>query len=172
MIGDFLEAIQLVGSIVGLLSGAFIVYDRLFRWRPTVYLGPKEFHVHLFFRNVSDETIVINEVTFEPKFAEIARANDLITVNEERQKSFYPTTAGKDDPRFEGNYIVLKGLEERDFAIHRYGDFESANDDVVLKIRCRWENTRRPWPFRRYVKVLTTVGKVKRLREAAVAGKR
>jgi hypothetical protein len=172
MFEEVIEGIKFVGAIVGLLSGAFLLYDRVFRWRPVVYLGPKEFHAHIFLRNVSEETIVIDEVVFRPDFLKIGRANDLITRNEEMQKSFYPDEAGKNDPRFEGNYIVLKAFEERDFALDRFGGFEAAEDDVAVTIRCRWENTRKPWPLARHVTVRTTVGKLKKLREAAVAGKR
>lgn len=115
---------------------------------------------------------MIDEVIFDPPFLSVARANDLITSNEERQQAFYPTTAGKNDPRFEGNYIVLKGNEERDFALHRAAAFEAAADDAAVTIRCRWESTRKPWPVARYAKIRTTVGKIKKLREAAVSGKR
>jgi hypothetical protein len=43
MVNDMVENIKFVGAVVGLLSGAFLIYDRLLRDCPIVYLGPKEF---------------------------------------------------------------------------------------------------------------------------------
>ena len=171
VLGELFDGLKSVGSIVGLLSGGFLVYDRMIRSRPVVYLGVSEYKADLRIKNATDQTIIINEIVATPSCIQVARANDLITTNEERQVAFYPTTAGKNDPRFEGNFIFLKPQEERKFALHRFGDFEQAKDDDKVVIRCRWENTRRPWFTARYVTVRTTIGRVRKLIDVAATGK-
>jgi hypothetical protein len=171
MWAELFDGIKTVGSLVRLATGVFLIYDRLIRSRPVVYLGISDYKVDLRFKNVTHETIIFDEIRIKPDHLRAARANDLITPNEDRQQAFYPTTAGKDDPRFEGNFVVLKPQDERKFALHRYAAFEQAKADEKVVIRCRWENTRRPWFTSRYVTVRTTVGKVKKLVDAAATGK-
>ena len=171
MLTDIVEVIKFVGSLAGLATAAFLIYDRLIRSRPVVYLGVSDFKADLRFKNVTSETIIIDEIKITPDYLRAARANDLITPNEERQQSFYPTSAGKDDPRFEGNFVFLKPSEERHFALHRFGGFEQAPADEMIVIRCRWESTRRPWFTKRYVNVRTSVEKIRKLVDAAAAGK-
>jgi hypothetical protein len=172
MWAELFDGIKTFGSFVGLSTGGFLIYDRLIRSRPVVYLGVSDYKTDLRFKNVTHETIIIDEIKITPPgYLRAARANDLITPNEDRAQSFYPTTAGKDDPRFEGNFVMLKPQHERKFALHRFGAFEQARADEKVVIRCRWENTRRRWFTNRYVKVHTTVGKVKKLIDAAAAGK-
>lgn len=168
---ELFDGLKSVGSIVGLLTGGFLVYDRVIRSRPMVYLGASEYKADLRIKNATDQTVVIDEIVVTPSSISVARANDLITHNEERQVAFYPTTAGKNDPRFEGNYVFLKPQEERKFALHRFGDFEQAKDDDKVVIRCRWESTGRPWFTARYVTVRTTIGKVRKLIDVAATGK-
>ncbi|MBR0789886.1 hypothetical protein JQ631_12445 [Bradyrhizobium manausense] len=169
---DVVEIIKFVGGVAGLCTAGFLIYDRLVRSRPITYLGVSDYKADLRLRNVTKETVIIDEISITPKdFLRAARANDLITKNEERQKAFYPTTAGKDDARFLGEFVILKPDEERRFSLHRFASFEHAKDDEKLVIRCRWENTRTPWFTKRYVKVRTTVGRVKKLVDAAAAGK-
>jgi len=169
---ELFDGIKTFGSLVGLATGGFLIYDRLIRSRPVVYLGVSDYKVDLRLKNVTHETVIVDEIRIAPPdYLRVARANDLITLNEDRQLSFYPTTSGKDDPRFEGNFVMLKPQEERKFALHRFGGFEQAKADNKVVICCRWENTRRPWFTNRYVTVRTTVGKVKKLVDAAATGK-
>ena len=72
----------------------------------------------------------------------------------------YPTmTNNEDKERLDGIYVVIKPMEERTFALHRFADFESAHGSTVIAIRCRWKNTRKPFPIPRYVRVKTTTVK-------------
>jgi len=171
MWAELFDGIKSFGSLVGLFTGGFLIYDRLIRSRPVVYLGVSDFKADLRFKNVTNETIIIDEIKITPDYLRAARANDLITANEDRQKVFYPETAGKDDPRFGGNFVMLKPQEERKFALHRLGGLEQAPAHEKVVIRCRWENTRRPWFTKRYVKVRSTAGKVRKLVDAAATGK-
>jgi len=80
----------------------------------------------------------------------------------------YPTMG---DKKPEVIFIVIKPMEERTFALNRLADFENADGNKVISIRCRWRNTRKPFPVGRYVSVKTTVKDVTDLREASLAGK-
>jgi hypothetical protein len=171
MVAEFVDAVKLIGALAGLASSAFLVYDRLFRERPILFLFPGDFKVNIRIKNISEETIIIDEIVIKPPGLTVARANDLITKNEEVQLSFYPSTAGKDDPRFQGNFIVLKPTDVRTFALHRFAEFENADDKTRVTIRCRWQNTRKLWPIPRYVRIKTTVKQVRGLQDAAYAGK-
>jgi hypothetical protein len=168
---ELFDAVKSVGSPVGLASGGFLIYDRLIRSRPIAYLGTSDYKVDIRLKNIANETIIIDQIKITPDYLQAARANDLITHNEERQKAFYPTMAGKDDPRFEGEFVLLKPLEERKFPLHRFGHFEKAPANEKVVIRCRWENTRRRWFMARYVTVRTTADKVRNLVEVAATGK-
>src|SRR5579871_1223172 len=112
MWAELFDAVKTSGSLVGLATGAFLIYDRLIRSRPVAYLGVSDYKADLRFKNTTHETIIIDEIKITPPdYFRVARANDLITANEDRQQAFYPTTAGKDDPRFEGNFVMLKPQE-------------------------------------------------------------
>jgi hypothetical protein len=172
LITDIVEIIKFVGSAAGLFTAGFLIYDRLIRSRPIAYLGVSEYKADLRFKNVTSETVIVDEIAISPPdYLRAVRANDLITANEDVQKAFYPDSAGKDNPRFVGEFVMLKPQEERKFSLHRFAAFELAKDDEKVVIRCRWENTRLPWFTKRHVMVRTTVGKVKKLVYAAAAGK-
>jgi hypothetical protein len=153
---------------VRLASSAFLVYDRIFRYRPAAFLFPANFKTNLRLKNVSAETIIIDEIVIKPPMLTIARANDLVTVNEERAAVWYPNM---EDKRPEGIYVVIKPEEERTFALHRFADFENAEGHKNITIRCRWRNTRKSFPMPRYVRIKTTVKEIRDLREASLAGK-
>jgi hypothetical protein len=172
MWAELFDGIKTFGSLVGLATGGFVIFDRLISSRPFVYLGVSDYKVDLRFRNVTLETIIIDEIRITPlNCLRPALANDLITSNEHRQQLLYPTMADKGEPRFEGNFVMLRPQEERKFALHRFGGFEQGKAGEKIVIRCRWENTRRPWFTNRHVTVRTTVGKVKKLVDAAATGK-
>lgn len=168
VISWLVETVKFVGGLGGLASAAFLIYDRLFKGAPAAFLVPKDYKTCVRFVNASNETLLIDEVTVEPPIMHLVKANDLATVNEERQATFYGTP---DDERLTGIFIVLKADQERTFPLHRFADFENSDRKRRVVIRCRWRNTRKPFPLNRYVKVETTVGDVEKMREASLAGK-
>jgi hypothetical protein len=169
VVDSIIELVKFVGGLGGLASSAFLVYDRIFRYRPAAFLIPVEYKTSLRFKNVAEETIIIDEIIIAPPMLTVARANDLVTKNEERAAVMYPKM--EEHKRLEGIYIVIKPTEERTFALHRFADFENADGKTTIAIRCRWRNTRTPFPIPRYVRVKTTVQEVRNLREASLAGK-
>jgi hypothetical protein len=168
-VDSIIELVKFVGGLGGLASSAFLVYDRIYRYRPAAFLIPADYKTNLRFKNIAAETIVIDEIVITPPMLTVATANDLVTRNEERAAVMYPTM--EDNKRLEGIFVVIKPTEERTFALHRFADFETADGNTVIAIRCRWRNTRKPFPIPRYVRVKTTVKEVRDLREASLAGK-
>lgn len=172
VLDPIIELVKFVGGLGGLASSTFLVYDRVYRYRPSAFLIPADYKTSLRFKNVAAETIVIDEIVITPPMLTVARANDLVTRNEERAAVMYPTTTSKEDKeRLEGTYVIIKPMEERTFALHRFADFENADGCTAIIIRCRWKNTRKPFPIPRYVRIKTTVKEVHNLREASLAGK-
>jgi hypothetical protein len=69
-------------------------------------------------------------------------------------------------------FFIIEPIGERTFELYATSrTFDSADGSTPVSIRCRWENTRRPFLINRYVKINTTVKKIKDLREATLAGK-
>ena len=146
---DFvIESVKFIGGLGGLASAAFLIYDRIFRYRPSVFLIPANYKPNLRFRNVAAETIIIDEIIISPPILRVARANDLVTRNEESAAVMYPSS--DDNKRLEGIFVVIKPMDERMFALHRLADFENAAGNTSIAIRCRWRNTRKPFPINRY----------------------
>jgi hypothetical protein len=55
---DLVEVIKFIGGLSGLASASFLIYDRLVRFRPTVFFRPSNNHVYLVIKNTMPETLV------------------------------------------------------------------------------------------------------------------
>jgi hypothetical protein len=168
MLDEALEVLKIAGTVGGILTPIFLVYDRVIRYRPLAFLVAGDYKTKLCLKNIAAETIVIDEIKIFPPIIEVARANDLVTTNEEKAAVMYPTMADKKPKR---TLIVIKAMGERSFDLHRFADFENADGKKAIKIRCRWKNTRKRFPIAQYVRVKTTVQEIRDLREASLAGK-
>jgi len=168
LLDSIIEMVKFVGGLGGLASSAFLLYDRIFRYRPSVFLIPVDYKTNLRIKNIADETIIIDEIIITPAILKVAKANDLVTVNEEKAASMYPTMERRVP---EGVFIVIKPKEERTFALHRFAEFENSDGKRMITIRCRWRNTRKPFPIARHAKIKTTVKDVQNMMEASVAHK-
>jgi hypothetical protein len=163
-----LAAFTVFGAFVGLLTGVFTLWDRYARGRPSIFLIAKDYKTQIHINNVTNETIIIDEITIKPDFLRVFRGNDLVTANEERAASLYGNAA-RELP--EGVYLVVKPLGQRTAPLHSLAHFESADGKQAVKIRCRWQNTRQPLPWPRYARVKTTVKVIRDLKETSMAGK-
>ena len=168
MLAELTEAVKFFGGLSGLASGVFLVYDRLYRNQPVAFLVPHEYKAGLRLKNIARETIIIEGIDVSPPILKVHRANDLRTVNEERQAVWYPGINDEEEMRA---FIIFTPESERTFALHRSGEFENADDDMVITLRCKWRNTRKPLPFYRSVYVKVLVKDVRALRDASLAGK-
>jgi hypothetical protein len=168
VLDSLIEFVKFFGGLGGLASSSFLVYDRLFRFRPSAFLIPVEYKTSIRFQNVAAETIIIDKVVIRPsQMLKLARANDLATKDEEKAAAWYNTGNKKLDDVF----IIIKPMGERTFALHRFAEFESADGGTTISIQCRWRNTRKPFLMSRYVQIKTTVKEIHDLREASLAGK-
>ena len=52
MLDSVVELVKFVGGLGGLASSAFLIYDRVFRYRPAAFLIPAEYKTTLRFKNV------------------------------------------------------------------------------------------------------------------------
>jgi hypothetical protein len=128
------ELVKFVGGLSGLASAAFLIYDRMFRFRPLAFLIPVEHKTNIRFSNVAPETVIIDQITITPPIVKVVKANDLMTENDDRAAVWYPTK----DEKPEFTFVVIKPMDKRTFALHRSAEFES------------WRNTRKSLPFPRF----------------------
>jgi hypothetical protein len=164
---SFLEGIKLVGSVIGLASGVFLVYDRLFRNYPIIYLAVSDYWPALCLKNVTSETIVIDEIKITPDLLHARGSNDRKSRSQEKAEFFHPLPE-----RDLSTLVVLKPSEERRFVLaHTKEEFGKLSNETVVRISCRWKNTRFPVPWPRHVKLWTKVKLMRDLHDAALAGK-
>src|ERR1700722_17162700 len=86
----FVEGIKLVGGMFGLASGAFLVYQRLSRNYPIIYLAVSGYWPALCLKNVTSETIVIDEIKITPDILHARGSNDQKSRSQEKAESLYP----------------------------------------------------------------------------------
>ncbi|HEY8269176.1 MAG TPA: hypothetical protein VIG34_11010 [Xanthobacteraceae bacterium] len=165
---DSLEVLKIVGGIGGILSSVFLVYDRVVRLRPLVYLHLGDFRVDLRVKNAANEPIIIDEIAVSPPVLGVAMANDLMSTIQAVAARWYPRMAPEKASR---TFAVIGPLQERSFGLVLLDEFDKLKDDERIRIRCEWRSTRRPFPFRRSAIVRTTVRDIRLLKEAAIAKK-
>jgi hypothetical protein len=151
MISKAVEWLKLVGSIGGLASSGFLIYDRIWRLRPTVYIQPHDYNVHLRIKNNANEALVIDKVDISPKVLNIAIMDEddpLLSTVEAVADQYYPE---------EGRtFCVLSPLEQRSFRLVALTACDGLKDNHRIKIQCAWRSTRSQWPFTRTVTVPTS----------------
>jgi hypothetical protein len=74
---DFVEAVKFIGGLSGLASVSFLIYDRLVRFRPTIFFRPSNNNVYLVIKNTMPETLVIDQITVAPAYLEIVAGEDI-----------------------------------------------------------------------------------------------
>jgi hypothetical protein len=157
------EAIKLVGwfgGLVGLASGIFLIYDRVARGQPIPFLVPTKLGVQLCLRNVTRETLIVDEFAMSRVgLVAVAQANDIRSTVKSIAHAWYTDA----DKRV---FAILRPEELRQFPLHLLDGLDKAADSDSLIIACAWRNTRRPWPFPHHVKIKTTVRDVRELHNA------
>lgn len=154
---DFIvEAIKLVGGALGIASAVFVVYDRLVRGRPIFAIhatagSPGDNYLHLRIKNVRDEDIVIENWKITPSIVGLATDPSVRAIAaaqiKDTPRAIVPPTGS-----LTLLLIILGAATDRD------------NDKI--EISAEWISTQRPWPFRRRVKIKTTVAKLKEWKAA------
>jgi hypothetical protein len=149
-VADAVEWVKLVGGLGGLASSGFLIYDRIWRLRPIVYLQPQKGSVYLCVRNVANETLVIDRIDVSPKVFVISmRGNkdDFRSRLDASVDAMFETETDGESRTFS----VLDPQEERSFQLNALKECDALKSDDTIRIRCVWRTTRRPWPIRRTV---------------------
>jgi hypothetical protein len=77
-----LQMITLVGSIIGTLTGFFVLIDRLFRRRPVAFVvvaGTSRHNAHRYIRvkNVGATDIIVRDISARPRTFEISKGHSV-----------------------------------------------------------------------------------------------
>jgi hypothetical protein len=157
------EVIKNVGSIGGLASSIFLVYDRFMRGRPHAFIRAHGYGAELFICNTANESIIVDDVQTTPHVIGIAKTTGLHSTIEAAAKYVMP-----DAVEAERIFVMLAPREERGLPIIGLVPFKEASDELPVKIEGRWRNTRKPLPIYRYFTVRTTVGDLRAIRAIAL----
>jgi hypothetical protein len=152
------EALKLLGGVLAIPTAAFIVYDRLVRYRPIFALhaekgSPGDNYLFLRIKNVVDEDIVIENWNVAPPI--VGLSTDAST------RSIGAAVVGN-IPR-----AILPPLSSLTLVLFILGSATDRDNDAI-EISAEWSSTRKPWPFRRRVKIETTVAKLKEWKAAHI----
>ena len=154
----FIETIKFIGSCLGIATALFIVFDRLYRDRPIFSLRvvsrQRGAENKLRIKNTTDEDLVIDGISFDPKYFTLAVDDGIrssIVSSIRRRGEFDPIVVG---PR--GERLLRLIFTEN----HQQG----ASDSVAVV--ATWNNTRRPWPWKRHVRIRTSLTSINLLKSA------
>jgi hypothetical protein len=155
-----MELVKLVGGLGGIASSGFLIYDRMWRLRPTAYLRPHDKHVRLKIRNTANEALVIDRIDVSPKVLAVVMKEgrgDLARAEATANAMYHAQTDGS-------TFAVIPPLEEGSFRLIELSACGSLKEDDRILIRCDWRSTRSQWPFTRSVST-----KIKDLRSYLIA---
>jgi hypothetical protein len=169
MISDLpIEAVKFFGGLGGLASSAFLIYDRVVRFRPIIDLVPVQYTTSLRLRNASPSPIIVDRIIVFPReIVQVSAANDQVSAKQDVATVWYPGNSSKPQIVF----IYLKPEAERTFALKRSAAFEEASEKTLVTFRCRWRSPTKPFPFPRRVTIRATVGDIRAIRDASLADK-
>lgn len=131
---EFIEIYKLLGATLGFVSAAFAVWDRMFRYRPSVSLTTESLPAspQLRIKNQAPFDVIIEEISFSISNYKVLAANTI------RGAVF---SALDKTPS-----ILLAPGEERKLAVVER-NIEELADDLRFKITVKW--TRGDHPFLR-----------------------
>jgi hypothetical protein len=161
----FLEWVKLAGALLGIGTASFIVFDRLYRDRPIFALHVRgqmglaaglDNEVYLRIKNVTDEDIVIDEISINPAHLTLSIDNEIRSLVSAMVSGF--------------NQIVVGPLGERLLILITTVTEGSSSEFEEVCIMATWRGTRRPWPWKRHVRIRTSVAAIRKLRTATAAG--
>jgi hypothetical protein len=160
---DLLEAFKVVGAAGGLISAGFLLYDRLMRIRPDAFLSSGEYPGQLMVtvRNVSNEPIILDEIAVAPNIFGIAHGDGV--------RAMTDIIHHRGDSERESSrkvFIVLKPLQELELGLITFDKFEQASADQKLVAQFSWRTTRFRMPFKRSIKINTSVADIRAMKEA------
>lgn len=159
---DWLEVFKVVGSAAGLISSGVFAYDRLMRIRPEVFLSVGEYpgNIDLTVKNVSNETLVVDEVGVSPNILGLAKDDSvegIVTAVMNRNE------LGSASVR--EVFLVFKPLEEKQLKVVMFQKLDELPAAQKVLIRLSWRTTRDRLPIKRCVTLRTSVSDLRFLRD-------
>lgn len=158
---NLLEAFKVVGAAGGLISAVFLLYDRLVRIRPDAFLSMGEYpgHLDMTVRNVSNESIILDEIGVSPNILGVAKGDGVRAIVEAIHRR------GDDVAESSRNvFIVLKPLEELQLKLVTFDKFNQASAGQKVVVRLSWRTTRFRMPFKRNLKIRTSVADIRAMK--------
>jgi hypothetical protein len=151
-----LEVIKILGSIVGLLTGGFIVYDRFLRFRPVIWLRPMTFRrIELHVRNLADEDLLVEEIGVRPPSVTVAVGSEVgDTVRAAAGQPFS---------------IIIPAKADMGFPIVTRPEFDTLPDETRLSFKLRWSLASSRWIWQKPVVLRVSRGQFRRLNDATPA---
>jgi hypothetical protein len=151
-----LQILQAIGSALGALSAAFIVYDRAFRGRPIFALHteprtPRESDLFVRLANVLDEAIIVENFRIDPQIVALSEDHGVRSLTTAQFRDIRTLVL---PPRASATYVlmILGAATDRDA------------EDIVIS--AEWRRTQRVWPWKRRLRIRTNVAELKRLQGA------
>ena len=153
-----MEAFKTVGAAGGLVSSAYFLYDRIVKIRPDAFLSRGEYpgQLDITVKNVSNESIILDQISASPNIIGLAEGDGIRAIVEAVHRRG-DDVAKSSRPVF----IVLKPLEEFQLKLVTFDKFEKMKAEQKVIIRLSWRTTRFRLPFRRKVRIRTSVSDIR-----------
>lgn len=117
-------------------------------------------HLDITVRNVSNETLILDEIGASPNTFGIAEGDGTRAIVEVIHR--------RGDDVAESSrkvFIVIKPLEELQLKLVTFDKFEKASADQKVVARFSWRTTRFRMPFKRNIKIKTSVADIRAMKE-------
>jgi hypothetical protein len=157
---DVVEGFKLVGSLAGLVSGGFLIYDRFVRDRPLAYLAKADAHqIDVVLKNAANETLIVDEIGVAPNVLGLAGGHEI--------RDIVPTIIRRGEDTSESKrpcFFPVEPFGELKLGVVTFDLFNQLDSNGSITIRLKWRNTRYGLPFARKVSVMTTAGDIRKLK--------
>ena len=159
---NVVEIFKVVGAAAGLITAAFFIYDRIVRIRPDAFLSTGEHpgQLDITVRNVSNESIILDEIGAAPNIIGVAKGDGVHAIVEAIHRRGDDVTESSREV-----FIVLKPLEELQLKLITFDKFNHASADQKVVVRLSWRTTRLRVPFKRNIKIRTSVGDIRSMKD-------
>lgn len=134
---DLWDVVTKVGSLVALLTAAFIVYDRLIQQRPLIYFAPSPLGgigrrtVYLRIRNIGEQPIIVHLPAAVPGGFGIAADHSADAI----VSSMVRDEVG----------VSVEGNETKNLVIIRPENFDTLDKEHRITMRLAWQSARYRW---------------------------
>ena len=149
-----LEALKIVGSIVGLATGAFVLVDRFVRNRPMAYFRPPEHEdgeLELVVFNTANEPIVVHGVECRPDTMRVSYRDDWRDIL---------------DPDLKGGGAIIAPNSHKRFTCVEGIGWDAQKPGSWVRIVIRWSFTSWRWLPCVPVRVSNTVERLHQIKSA------